>query len=634
MLSLLFILACLLSGLLLLGGLGIPLRYHERLPAGLLTGLVLCLLSVYAVCLLEQRLSLNGILTGTGLILCLGIWLNLKGGLSPVLRPKPDPELRPLAWLLAGWTLVLVPVFQHLIILDAQGAISAVTTDLAVHVAMVEHFALGGSFPPQNPLFAGEPLVYPFFINFLSAIGVRLGLTLPLAMIAPGVLLSLLLLSLLYALTLRFTASRPAALLAPAVLLCSGGLGLLWFLYELSGRGFNPLMLLALPGHNYTERADIGIEFFNLLRFFLLPQRSLLLGLPLALLVLLLIHIAQTPDPQAPPAKTSSLTTWLLAGLLAGCMPLMHTHSFMALGLTLPLATLLNRQRGWWIFWSALGLAALPQLLWILGGLGDSHFLFRPIAGGWHGWSANTPVVLFWFLNAGVMLGLLAWGLASKSTPADLRRWTLISFVLFILPNCFLFAPFAGDNMKLFVLWYSFSVPLASLMLIRLFRRSRLLGTAVLLLLLGAGTLDILKLILFNSNTYALISRKELQLADATGALFPAATVFIHAPVHYHFWYFTGQVSLLATAGFAASYGLSPGEREQDLRTLYSSKNCNLVRQMLLHKYPMVRAAIWGPLERGYFQIESTCLSQLFPVVYTHYGYEIYRIGSPQAGEN
>ncbi|PKL75145.1 MAG: hypothetical protein CVV27_16885 [Candidatus Melainabacteria bacterium HGW-Melainabacteria-1] len=309
-----FVMICLTCGALILTPIKLRLRIYEALPAAGLIGLVLNLGTLYAACVWRGKLDHTAIYSGWGMALLLALllaawplhkalqrqgllerWHSLQAiGWRGLLRS--EPELLPVGLMLLGWGLLLSLAFNQVLVFTSDGVRSVVGFDLPVHMAMIHAFLEQEAVPLQNPFFAGRPLLYPFMINLLSAMLMKLGLSLPQALIFPGVLLCLSLLSLLYGMTLRLSESRAAALLAPAVLLCNGGMGWVYFVIELSQHGFNPLLTLYQQGHNYTDLPEYGLQWFNFMRYFLLPQRSSLLGLPLILLVALLrasFHLMQ-----------------------------------------------------------------------------------------------------------------------------------------------------------------------------------------------------------------------------------------------------------------------------------------------------------------------------------------------------
>lgn len=625
--SLLFLILCGACGALILVRIKLPLRLYEALPASLLTGLSLILANTYLAGLWQAKLNLIAVITGLSASMLVAL---LIGGMPSwkILRrqaewpwPWETSQDWPILASLGAWAMILSYAFYQIIVIGPDGLSSVVTFDLPVHMAMTQSFYQGAELPPQSPFFAGRPLVYPFAINFLSAMLMHLGLPLTMAIKAPSFMLYLIMLSLLYAFTIRLTASRRAALLAPAVLLCNGGMGWVYYLLELSLFNFNPLQTLFQGGHNYTDQPDYGLQWFNFVRYYILPQRSALLGLSLTLLIILLIMLLLA-DRERP-----RWGGWALAGALMGALPFMHTHSFMALGMFLSLWMLLNWRKSWLIFWPSAGLVALPQVLWIFAGRGEQHFLFHLLK-GWSGWSTPLPSPVFWFLNAGTMLILLYFGLFSRTFSPELRRWSWASQLLFLLPNFFLFAPYVGDNLKIFVVWYLFSIPLVCLVFLKLWQKYRLLASFTLLLLMGAGSLDLLKVAITRSNRYVLFDHQALSVAEDLIKKLPLESTSFHSPIFDHFWFYTGRPSLLASPLYVASYGIRPDWREKDLKTIYQSEDCFEVSSLIRERYPELNYLVWSPYERRDFKIEKTCITSLYKQIYRQGEYEIYEVSS------
>lgn len=604
-------------GALLLQASGLKLRSFEYIPASFLSGLVLLLattgVSSWAFAGVTPQAVYAGALAGGLCVLLIARRFRLR-------LPQIKGETKP--WLYGlGWTALLTPAFTQVIQLRPQGLFSNVPTDLPVHLAMIHAFLDAPSFPPTHPLFAGEPLIYPFGINFLSALLMRLGLPLDQAMVGPGLLLILCLTLLIFGTTQRLTRSWAAAYWAPPLLFLSGGLGVLVYLgIDLPAYGWNPWQTLLEARPSYTDAYTFGLQWYNMVRSFLLPQRSMLLGLPLVWLILLLIDqgLAQRRWPAL-----------LTAGLLTGSLPWLHTHSLIALGLVLPVWTLLKWQRHWLGFWVGLALTGLPSLGWLRLGSADRSFLFRPID-GWSGWAGDLSWGLFWILNGGMILALLGFGLLNRRAPGSLRVWSAPVLLLWILPNLFLFAPHEGDNMKILILAYNLSIPLLAWGLTQMGTRSRSLTAIVALLLLGAGSLDVTRISLSGRHIYQLFSEQDRVTAAAVRKALEPGAILIHAPQHHHFAALTGRPSLLAAPIYAASYGLHPRQREEDLKNLYST-NCAVVRPTLQARYAGTPYYfLWGPREKDYFKIRQPCLIQMYPHIYAQSDLRIYRIFEPQ----
>lgn len=607
---------CLISGLLILYRYKVPLRFIELLPAAFLTGTVLSLIWLTITCIWQRQLNLIAIATAlflslsTALILC---WPVIGDEVKkPVLSPQ---ELKSLIF--SGiWLGLLTWAFQKMILFENHGIASVVGIDLSVHITMIQHFVNGSLFPPENPFIAGYPLIYPFAINLFSATLILLGWPLYWALTVPSLLLCACLLLLLQALTRRLTQSDHAAQWAIPLLLLNGGIGALYFACELilniSPKGIQ-------SPHYYTDLPDLGLQWFNLIQYFLLPQRSFLLGLPVVLLILILLNMATQN-------KKTQTSIWVLAGLLTGSLPLLHTHSLIALGVVLPIWIGFNRDKKWRYYFGAATISGGPLIIWMLKGMQGHKSYLGHWLGGWHGWSSNTSVGIFWLSNAGILLFLLIIGQINDSTPEKLKKWTSSSQYLFILANLFLFAPHMGDNMKLFVLWYVFCIPLASLVLAQLWQRYRLLTGLCLFLLLGAGTLDVGKLLLTRRNIFTLLSEDDIYLANKIRKSFPANSVFLHAPVYYHPWIYTGHSSLMGNPSVVASYGIHPDGRLADLKFMYSSQDCKAVKTLMKKRYPHAVGFYWSQQEKDYFKIKKTCLTTLYPQFWVSGDWQVYEI--------
>jgi len=616
MLALSFLMLCLISGLLLLYRYKIPLRFIELLPAAFLTGTVLCLFWLVATCLWQRQLNLIAIATAlflslsTALILC---WPVIHDDIK---KPNFSPSEQKSLIYCGFWFGLLTWAFQKLILFENHGIASVVGIDLSVHITMIQHFVNGSTFPPENPFIAGYPLIYPFAVNLLSAAFILLGWPLYWALIAPSLLLSACLLLLLQAWTRRLTQSDRAVQWAIPLLLLNGGIGALYFVCE--------LLLNIFPRglqspQNYTDLPDLGLQWFNLVQYFLLPQRSFLLGLPVVLLILILLQLATEK-------KQTQISIWVLAGLLTGSLPLLHTHSLIALGVVLPFWIGFNRDKKWGYFFGAAALSGGPLILWMLNGMQGHKSYLGHWLGGWHGWTSNASVGFFWLCNAGMLFLLLIIGQMNRSTPIQLRNWTRSTQALFILANLLLFAPHMGDNMKLFVLWYVFCIPLASLVLAELWQRYRLITGLCLFLLLGAGTLDVGKLLLTRKNIFSLLHEDDIYLANKVRKSFPANSVFLHAPVHYHPWIYTGHSSLMGNASVIASYGIHPDARIADLQFIYASQDCKAVKTLIKKRYSHAVGFYWSQQEKDYFKIKKTCLTTLYPLLMTSGGWQVYEI--------
>lgn len=156
--------------------------------------------------------------------------------------------------------------------------------DLPFHLAVITGFAHGENFPPQHPEFAGVRLTYPFVVDFVAAMFVRAGATLGGALFWQNFAMMMSLVGLLHRWALKQTRERLAALVVPALVLLSGGFGWLVFLREAASSGQGVFAMLGALEHDYT-RAYPGFEWGNAVTALFVTQRSILLGVAVALVV-------------------------------------------------------------------------------------------------------------------------------------------------------------------------------------------------------------------------------------------------------------------------------------------------------------------------------------------------------------
>ncbi|HEX7956954.1 MAG TPA: hypothetical protein VF508_08435, partial [Pyrinomonadaceae bacterium] len=178
-------------------------------------------------------------------------------------------------------------VFAHAMYRTPAGIFTGVDTnigDLPFHLSVVTGFAYGENFPPQHTEFAGVRLTYPFVVDFVAAMFVRAGASLEGALFWQSYTMIMALVGLLHRWALKQTRSGPAALIVPALVLLSGGFGWVGFLREAASSGRGVFETLGSLPHDYT-RAYSGFEWGNAVTALFVTQRSILLGVAVALVV-------------------------------------------------------------------------------------------------------------------------------------------------------------------------------------------------------------------------------------------------------------------------------------------------------------------------------------------------------------
>ena len=506
--------------------------------------------------------------------------------------------------------------------------------DLPFHLGAIFSFTDGQNFPPQNPSFADAKFTYPFIADLITAFIVKAGAPVENAMLVQNVFFGFSLVVIFEKFVFKLTNNKLAGKIAPLILIFSGGLGFLWFAKDFweSGKGISDF-LWHLPS-DYT----IGDKFRwgNSLVVLFITQRSLLFGMPLALIVLTKIWEIFTAEKMNSPQKDTDrnrsslndINSFFLVGLIAGTLPLIHAHSLFALFVSA--ASLFFFRPDKWREWIAFGIGtsviAIPVLYWITTGSAThlSEFI------GWHfGWDAkNENIIWFWLKNTGLFIPLLIAGIVwyiveGKNTAAQIdagngsvsqnedRNTAAIFesvspliyfyvpfFLLFVVSNTVKLAPWEWDNIKVLIYWYVGSIPFVAWLLAKIWVRSSILKAAALgalAVLIFAGSLDVWRVISGNIQ-YKVFSKDAVEIARLIKIKAAPNALFLNAPTYNSAVVLTGRRSLMRYGGHLSSHGIDYREREEDLRRIYAGEGST---DILLRKYG-IEYILLSPEVRAY----------------------------------
>ena len=632
------------------------------LPSVLITLLacwvgVLLIGQVWATACLKTRLCF-GAVTGLMGMAWIGFLLALMGGLNGItigattaifvvtlifLRPAV-PSLRRLAVAdVAGygcWLIFFAWLFSRVICLEADGLHTAPANnfgDLAFHFSVVTSFADGDNFPPHSPIFHGLKFTYPFLIDFLTAFLHRAGADWAAAFFLPNLVLSLALVGLIELLTNQFTPSRSAARIAPLLFFLSGGAGFLycardWQQSNLRGLDF----LLQLP-RSYTKNDELDLQWGNMLTTLIVPQRSLLFGIPVfAMIVILWWEWLHHRDTEATQRYTESekKTLWgsvkslclcgerkylLLAGILAGLMPLLHAHGFFSIMMVSAAMALVFFSWDWLAFFIPAGVLALPQAWW-LSGTGTKTSLFKPHLG----WATGEDFPRFLALNFGLFLLMLVLSLYFQT--ARTRRFYAPFLLCFLVPNVVLLAPWAWDNIKVLLYWYIVSCALVAAFIAQVCQRRKVLWPMAGLILLAltlSGALDVLRG-LSPVEKLRLFDAEQLSVAELIKQRVPPHALVLSAPIHNSVLALSGRQPLMGYPGHLWSHGIKFDERERDLKIMYRG---GVEAERLFQQYG-IDYVIVGPIEYSEFAADDGYFAETYKAVIDEAGYRVYQINA------
>ena len=308
--------------------------------------------------------------------------------------------------------------------------------DLSLHLAVATS-AVNAPFPLHNSLMVGATMAYPYLTDTLATSLYMLGMGLSEAMAFTGTLMCAMVFFGFALLTAQLARRRGAVALAVCLLFLNGGLG---FFYTLSGTVQNGTVTTAwdhlrnvLQGYYQTptnQPDPNNLRWVNILCDMLIPQRGILGGwtmlLPVFNLLLPPLATRRALQPRA----------MVLAGLLAGAMPLIHTHSFLALGLSslgfclyatvkAPRGRRMDAFRPFLLYGSVALALALPQLVnfTFVQATSSDHFLrFRfNWCNNRNGQGLVNPYFWFYIKNIGLPYILILLALLMRRT-GELRE--------------------------------------------------------------------------------------------------------------------------------------------------------------------------------------------------------------------
>jgi hypothetical protein len=539
------------------------------------------------------------------------------------------------------WTVYFAVFWARSVYFNAQGELVAghinIWGDWAAHFTMTSALLARGPLI-SSPFLLNAQFSYPFFVDFVSACLLKLYLPFLLSFLLPSFLFSVGLVFALYFFYRTVWQSKKLAILASLIFLLNGGMGFSYYFQDVF-HSAKPIQTIINPLHEYTHIESQHIEWISVIDSMVIPQRAFLMGFPIALIVLSLVWRA---------LEKKQKTGWkkggiLAAGLLFGLLPIIHTHSFLAVAIILAwwfCFDLWSCSHRWecmklWVVFGCMSAAiAFPLLkMFFIGHITGSFFHWYP---GWLAKDAQQNWLFFWWQNwgvtpwlAGIASMVLMWKTRQKKRKIALQLMKVVPFwVLFGLANLVLFQPYAWDNTKIIV-WSSLGISaLAASCLGILFthlRKSLALPLAVILFLLMifAGTLDAYRAQRIDLHSYTMYSQQELSLADWAKQNTDVDSVWLTSDQHNHWLYnLTGRQAVMVFRGWLWTHGYAYRPIEDDVFQMFTGAPNAL---SLLQKYH-VQYVVIGISERRDFYANEAFFSQHFPIVKQNDNTKIYKI--------
>ncbi len=210
--------------------------------------------------------------------------------------------------------------------------------DLPMHLSFITSLK-NASFPPEYSIFPGHRLSYPFLADSLSTSFYLMGWSLQAATVIPASVMMALCFMGVMILARSMTLGQKTVVLAALLFFLNGGLGFLYDFDQAAGyEADGSLTVLArlkniLTGYYKTptnQPDPNNLRWSNVIADLMVPQRTLLGGWCMVIPCFYLLYQCFDPAKREP---KGNLRSEVLLGVWAGALPLIHTHSFLALAL-------------------------------------------------------------------------------------------------------------------------------------------------------------------------------------------------------------------------------------------------------------------------------------------------------------
>lgn len=548
---------------------------------------------------------------------CVGLYLWRK----PLWKPTRVEGWKPLLCCVVPMTLLGVYLIWHHTLRPVDGALHTGQSgygDMSMHLGFITSLAKQGTFPPEYSIRPGVKLGYPFLCDSISASLLLCGMPLRLAYALPMMTAMAQVFVGYYVFMERLLGRRRYAVVAFVLFFLGGGFGFAYFFEGLKDNPENFTRIFTAYYETPTNWITQNIRWVNPVADMMLPQRATLFGWAALLPALTLLHGAAFQGKR----------NFLALGLLAGALPMVHTHSYLALAVIsvgaaiCGIAKALPQERrkvlGGWALYALLAAAlSVPQLLyWTIGQSSGESFIRLQF--NWA--NINDNILWFYVKNIGITFVLLLPALLHGKG----RGMWLCALPLWLLAEVIVFQPNEYDNNKLLYVVHMLSCGVVAAFLCDVYERlkdmrgRRVLAATVLLL----GTLSgVLTLARESISDLELFSADHVRAARYVEENLPADAVFLTDDRHNNaIAALSGRNIVQGSPSYLYFHGVFSQETEQDIRFMLTNPDGI---QLIGEKYGLDYVCL-SEYERSWGADEW--VFEELPLVYQHGAVSIYRV--------
>ena len=318
-------------------------------------------------------------------------------------------------------------------------------------------------------------------------------------------------------------------------------------------------------------------------------------------------------------------------GVMGGCLPLIHTHSFLALGVISAVLLLFSvakkgvhwrSLRSWAIYGTTALAIALPQLL-LFTFKQSSEQGFLRLGFNW----ANDGDNYFWFYIKNIGLPYLLIIPALIKADKDSRKLYAGGFALLVICEFIIFQPNAYDNNKLLFVWHFLTCGLVGGYMVDVYDRMRNLRvlravTAALAIIVCtlSGSLTLVREVV---SDYELFSADDVAVSGYVGDYTPSDAVFLTATNHNNaIASLTGRDIVCGSPSYLYYHGLDYYGRQQAVEDMYEKPSTELLTAN------EVDYVLIGSSERRYYKVDESWFAENCEEVFRARNTALYKFAS------
>ena len=540
-------------------------------------------------------------------------------------------------WLLPTLVIPLALLSGYLqyshILRDVDGALhvgQSTYGDLCLHLGFATSLR-DAAFPPDYSILKGALLGYPFLADSMVTSMLLFGSDLAFSFVLTGTLMMALVYTGYVILAWELTKRPAAVVLAFILMFLNGGLG---FLYTLDGVAKDPSTLKEVFTGFYktpTNQPDLNLRWVNVICDMMVPQRTLLTGWTLLIPAIYQLVTAM---------RENETPNFVILGVWAGAMPMVHTHSFLGLGMLSAGAMLCKIIRPgksdrktqltrFLLYGGIAVLMALPQLMtWTfpqtIGG-GSLQLRFN-----WVNNQGNGKLIdgyfWFWIKNVGLVYLLIVPAVLSCKKGSGCRILAAGALLIYVVAELIQFQPNEYDNNKLFYVAYMAVLPAVGLYLCRLWdalrdvRGRALLAAVFMAVSTVSAVLTIGREVV---SDYQLLGASEVEAAGFVEENTDPKAMFLTGQQHNNaIAALTGRYILCGTGSYLYFHGIDYYDEQNAMRLLYEDPAGN---QSLFEQYGIDYVYISGH-ERSNFVVDHNYFDANGLLVFDNGSVQIYAL--------